>query len=141
MNKINPRVWRIIAVLLVAALAYVFAPQAEQRSKGELEAAIEARASDVQVQGEGVIIKVLPDDEHGSRHQRLIIRLTSGNTLLIAHNIDLAPRVPEPKQGDTLEFYGEYVWNDKGGVIHWTHHDPAGRHPGGWLRHKGVKYD
>ncbi|QOY51204.1 DUF3465 domain-containing protein [Candidatus Sulfurimonas baltica] len=40
----------------------------------------------------GDVIRVLSDDNTGSRHQRFIIRLSSGQTLLIAHNIDLAPK-------------------------------------------------
>ncbi|MBW1636133.1 MAG: DUF3465 domain-containing protein, partial [Deltaproteobacteria bacterium] len=61
-------------------------------------------------------------------------------TLLIAHNIDLAPRINSLKEGDTIEFYGEYEWNPKGGIIHWTHHDPGKRHPDGWLRYKNRIY-
>ena len=93
-----------------------------------------------QVQGGGEVIRVLSDDIDGSRHQRFIVRLNSGRTLLIAHNIDLAPRVPSVRVGDTVSFNGEYEWNDKGGVIHWTHRDPQNRHQAGWIEHKGKKY-
>jgi len=99
-----------------------------------------ARRSDLQVQGEGRVLKLLQDDRDGSRHQRFILELASGQTLLVAHNIDLAPRVEGLQEGDRVEFYGEYEWNAKGGVLHWTHHDPQGRHPGGWLRHDGRTY-
>ena len=84
-----------------------------------------------QVRGQGTVSRILPDDNDGSRHQRFILRLSSGRTLLIAHNIDLAPRVSSLRTGDTVSFNGEYEWNDKGGVIHWTHHDPQGRHAAG----------
>lgn len=106
----------------------------------ELAQAFEDRRSDVQVQGRGEVIKVLADDNDGSRHQRFILRLPSGQTLLVAHNIDLADRVAALKVGDTVEFNGEYEWNAKGGVIHWTHYDPQGIHEAGWIRHKGRIY-
>lgn len=93
-----------------------------------------------QVRGGGKVVRVLPDDNDGSRHQRFIVRLSSGRTLLIAHNIDLAPRVPSIRVGDTVSFNGEYEWNDKGGVIHWTHRDPQNRHQAGWIEHKGKRY-
>ncbi len=105
-----------------------------------LEQAITRRQSDVQVRGSGKVIRLLPDDNDGSRHQKFIVRLDSGNTILIAHNIDLAPRIDRLRRGDRIEFYGEYEWNDRGGVVHWTHDDPAGRHEDGWLRHKGKTY-
>ena len=96
--------------------------------------------SGIQVEGEGTVIRVLADDLNGSRHQRFIVELASGQTLLITHNIDLAPRIDALEAGDSVRFSGEYVWNEKGGVIHWTHHDPRGRHFAGWLVHNGKTY-
>jgi Protein of unknown function (DUF3465) len=105
-----------------------------------LETAYEQRQSNLQVAGSGVVVKILPDDLQGSRHQKFILRLSSGQTILISHNIDLAHRVDALREGDTVEFYGEYEWNSKGGVVHWTHHDPDGVHKAGWLKHNGSTY-
>ena len=102
--------------------------------------AFASRASGIQVEGEGTVVRVLPDDLNGSRHQRFIVELASGQTLLFAHNIDIASRVDRLETGDSVRFSGEYIWNEKGGVIHWTHHDPQGRHAGGWLIHNGKTY-
>jgi len=105
-----------------------------------IQAAFNDQQSGVQVQGEGVVSTVLADDNDGSRHQRFILKLRSGQTVLVAHNIDLAPRIAALASGDTVAFNGVYEWNAKGGVIHWTHHDPSGRHTAGWLRHAGKTY-
>jgi hypothetical protein len=105
-----------------------------------LTSAYENRQSNIQVGGSGVVVKILPGDLHGSRHQRFILRLSSGQTILISHNIDIARRVDRLREGDTVEFFGEYEWNSEGGVVHWTHHDPDGRHKVGWLKHNGSIY-
>jgi hypothetical protein len=105
-----------------------------------LREAIAARASDRWVEGAGTVDDALPDDRRGSRHQRFIVRLPDGATVLVAHNIDLAPRVDGLREGDRVEFRGEFEWNARGGVVHWTHHDPKGRRAGGWLRHAGRVY-
>jgi hypothetical protein len=102
--------------------------------------AFASRASNIQVEGEGTVIRLLPDDTNGSRHQRFIVQLASGQTVLITHNIDIAPRIAGLEVGDGVRFNGEYVWNAKGGVIHWTHHDPQGRHVSGWVVHNGRTY-
>ena len=86
-------------------------------------------------------MRVLSDDEDGNRHQRFILRLASGQTLLVAHNIDVAPRVEGLQPGDTVAFRGVYEWSAEGGTVHWTHRDPDGRHAPGWLRHDGSQYD
>nr|EGR0558444.1 DUF3465 domain-containing protein [Vibrio cholerae] len=106
-----------------------------------LQQAYKSQQSDLQVQGFGQIVKVLPDDNDGSKHQKFILRLNSGQTLLVAHNIDLAPRIPILQVGDSVEFYGEYEWSKKGGVLHWTHKDPQNRHAHGWLKHNGQVYE
>jgi hypothetical protein len=111
-----------------------------QRSDDELGRAFAERKSNVQVKGEGRVTRLLADDVSGSKHQRFIVRLASGQTVLVAHNIDVAPRVADLKEGDTVSFYGEYVWNDKGGTVHWTHHDPQGKHVAGWVKYKGRTY-
>ena len=114
--------------------------KSNSNSDSVLQRAYNNRESNKQVNGKGVVIKMLSDDLQGSRHQRFILKLDSGQTLLIAHNIDLAPRINGLRSGDSVEFYGEYEWNSKGGVIHWTHHDPNKRHVAGWLKHNGRTY-
>jgi hypothetical protein len=103
-------------------------------------AAFQNHLSGIRLTGEGVVTRVLSDDNDGSRHQRFILRLASGQTLLIAHNIDIAPRVASLEPGDTVAFNGIYEWNPEGGTVHWTHHDPSGQHPAGWLKHNGSTY-
>ena len=106
----------------------------------ELARLFEEQASDVQIQGEGTVQRLLDDDNEGSRHQRFILRLDSGQTLLVAHNIDIAPYLTGLTVGDRVGFFGEYVYSDQGGTIHWTHHDPRARHVAGWLEWNGKKY-
>ena len=96
--------------------------------------------SGVMVEVSGRVETLLPDDREGSAHQRFILRLAEGHTLLVSHNIDLAPRVPLAR-GDELELRGQYEWNQRGGVVHWTHHDPQGRREGGFIRHRGELYE
>ena len=106
--------------------------------------AFQTKQSERQVQGCGTIIKALPDDNDGSRHQKILIELTDvtpKQTLLLVHNIDLAPRVADVAKGTSISFYGEYIYSDKGGLVHWTHHDPAARHQGGWIDSNGERYE
>ncbi len=141
---------KLVILIVAAVLGYgyiqekgVSIPGLSSRnssSDSAIQTAYNKRQSDLQVQGKGVVKRILADDNEGSRHQKFILNLSTGQTLLIAHNIDLAPRVSRLKTGDTVEFYGEYVWNSKGGVIHWTHHDPNNHHIGGWLKHSGRTY-
>ncbi len=130
-------------------LIYLFAQQAENFNEktatasgtsATLQQLFAEQKSDVQVKGTGVVKKVLPDDRKGSKHQKFILQTSPQQTVLVAHNIDVAYRLPGLKEGDTVGFYGEYEWTKPGGVIHWTHRDPGGRHINGWLEYNGKKY-
>lgn len=143
-----------LAVAIVAGYSYLGNPYTSipdrlqhstfSESRGDADATIadafSNRKSNLQVSGEGVVTRLLPDDNVGSRHQKFIISLRSGQTLLIAHNIDVAPRIGSLRKGDSIQFSGQYEWNEKGGVVHWTHQDPNGSHVGGWLKHSGQIY-
>ena len=100
--------------------------------------AIERRQSEVWVETAAEVTRLLRDDDRGSRHQRFLVDV-AGNSVLVAHNIDLAERVPL-EQGDVVEIRGRFEWNDRGGVLHWTHHDPGGGPDEGWIRHRGRVY-
>jgi hypothetical protein len=110
------------------------------QSEQTLARAFEDQKSNFQIEGRGIVTRVLADDVDGSRHQRFIIELDSGQTLLLTHNLDLARRIAAIREGDPISFNGEYEWNPEGGVIHWTHHDPDGQHTAGWIVHNGRKY-
>jgi Protein of unknown function (DUF3465) len=144
---------KLALIVLVLAAAYFggvesgLIPQQDRAETGAsrggadvLTAAFENRQSNVQVQASGRVTRILADDNDGSRHQRFIVQLVSGQTVLVAHNIDLANRVASLEVGDSVEFNGEYEWNAQGGVIHWTHRDPQGSHANGWIKHAGRTY-
>ncbi|MFW2046289.1 DUF3465 domain-containing protein [Acinetobacter variabilis] len=165
-NKTNMGIGAVIALLVAAYLVLglseskqqtnTFVPSAEvaiqeqpnvQKSTHKvsddtqrIEQAYQQRQSDLQVQASGKVVALLKDDNEGSRHQKFILELSTGQTVLVAHNIDLAPRIQNIQKGDQVEFFGEYEYSDKGGVIHWTHHDPSNKHISGWLKHQGKTY-
>ncbi|MEM6708802.1 MAG: DUF3465 domain-containing protein [Pseudomonadota bacterium] len=154
----------MVAIAVVAAafgidLNELFPPDAGERSRSATEQARQGKvrpssgsgspvaqafadgASDRILEDGGRIVAVLSDDNEGSRHQRFIVEVQPGLTVLVAHNIDLAPRVARLQRGDRVTFKGEYEWTEKGGVVHWTHHDPKQWREGGWIEHEGNRYE
>jgi uncharacterized protein DUF3465 len=130
----------VLAIGLVGWQAWLRSPQhgaAERTAAFDVPSAFQPGSH---LTAKAVVERVLADDNSGSRHQRFIVRLGSGQTLLIAHNIDIAPRVEGLAPGDTITFSGIYETNDKGGVVHWTHRDPSGRHAAGWIELRGHRY-
>lgn len=137
------RIWLIIAFIIIGYAASKYSPEQtpiSSSSPSNIERLIEQQQSNVQLEITGKVIKLLPDDLDGSHHQKFIIEIAGDHTILVAHNIDLAPRIETLTTGDEVTLYGEYEWNKKGGVMHWTHHDPARRHVNGWIKHQGITY-
>ena len=110
---------------------------AAENDEDKIRQAFIDQRSNIQVQSSGRVKAILRDDNEGSRHQKFILELKHGLTVLVAHNIDLSPRLKKKKKGEIVEFYGEYEYSHQGGVLHWTHHDPQKKHADGGLKYKG----
>ena len=144
MNNLPPSV--VAGLLLLLAQGHSTAAMGGNAAPQHVPVGQTARAatdyrSGQQLITDATVVRILSDDRSGSRHQRFIIRVDGGRTLLVAHNIDLAPRLEGLKPGDALRVSGEYEWNPQGGLLHWTHHDPAGRHRPGYIQWKGRRYE
>lgn len=152
--------WRnliVIAVLLMAVAWQYFSGQVGNHPKStststantnttstkaiaQLRAAAKDPNAKFWVNLQGTVLKNLQDDQEGEPHQKFLVQVAKDLTLLVAHNIAVASRVPV-QEGDLVKVQGEYVWNNRGGLIHWTHHDPNGRKKGGWIELKNQRYD
>lgn len=138
----------ILGLLVLGSLVYFYPHYRDDPATGDPDArqetviqeAFASRRSGIPVEFTARVSRLLADDIREPRHQRFVVRLGSGHSLLIAHNIDLAPRITDLDTDDTVRVRGVYEWNRDGGVIHWTHHDPAGKKTGGWIRHKNKRY-
>ena len=148
------RIVRIALLVLLAAVAYglqhdrlqqndpeVATPPPSAFADGEARvvSAFAREESNFVTDIEAQVTRLLADDEDGDRHQRFVLELAGGQTLLVSHNIDLAPRVPV-EVGDSVRIRGEYEYNPRGGVLHWTHRAGDRKHEDGWIEHEGVRY-
>lgn len=162
-RKLNRKLRRITFMLIAAAIASginyyntyknnstaivaaekhskpAFSGSTQQQIIQEIRNASNNPDSQFWVSVQGKVIKLLKDDLKGSKHQKFLIKIAPDLTLLISHNIDLAPRVPIRKN-DLISLRGRYEWNNRGGLIHWTHHDPKGKKKGGWIRLNNKDY-
>jgi hypothetical protein len=141
--------------LAVAAAAFVVAacsstPSDQPDNLAAIQA-IQAHRSGQEVTIEGTVAQA-PHVSRGptGRHEDFIIEVSSGTgeqqLIHVAHNIDIAPEVPfdesEVSAGTAdVIIHGELDIDRSGPVIHWTHHDPSGRHRPGFIKYRGATYD
>ena len=102
----------------------------------------QAQRSRVEVTISGTAVHVLGTRRGRSgTHEGFLLRPDASCDLLlrVETNIDLTGPVPL-SDGDRVVVRGEYEYNPLGGVVHWTHHDPRGRHEGGYVQVGGRLY-
>ena len=133
-----------VALVALMAIAVLLSriergPVTAEPGSAAIVEAFEAKRSGVWVEAEGPIVHILPFDDKPPRHQNFLVEIAPDHTVKVSHNVDLAPRAPIRK-GTRIRFRGRYEYNAKGGVVHWTHHDPKGRLPGGALEYDGKTY-
>lgn len=105
-----------------------------------------AGRSKVEVQATGSIARILGERSGESGpHQGFLLHLTGpgghGLTVRIESNLALIRAFPALRDGEAAVVRGEYEFDRRGGVIHWTHHDPRGRHPAGFVEVGGRRYE
>ena len=97
-----------------------------------------ARRSGAEVTASGSVAKVLGTRSGPSgRHEGFLVHLRGaaghGLTVRVEDNVDITGPIPLAP-GDDVEVRGEYVYDEDGGLIHFTHHESHGSHPGGYVR-------
>ena len=131
---------------LLAALAIALCASGCGGSTAPDDAAVcsayQGGRSHVEVVADGRVTSVLGVAQgRVSPHEGFLIRLDSGCDVVVRveANTDLMGQFAIAR-GDRVVVKGEYEYSPRGGVIHWTHHDPRGRHEGGFVEVGGRTY-
>lgn len=139
---IHIKLFRLVLFCLALLAGFSATASAESISKSDrvLQRAWRLHQSEFQVTFTGTVIVLLSDDNEGDRHQRFIVKLESGQTILVVHNIDIAPRIKKLRKMAKVRIRGEYIWNSQGGLVHFTHDALYDDQPGGWVKFRGNKF-
>lgn len=133
--------FRVRALSIAFAALTACAPQTP--NDAAVCSAFAARRSHVEVVADGTVTRVLGVAAgRVSPHEGFLLRLNSGCrlTVRVEANTDFTGNfVIGP--GDRAIVKGEYEYYALGGVIHWTHRDPRGRHESGYVDVRGNTYD
>ncbi|HMF27656.1 MAG TPA: DUF3465 domain-containing protein [Candidatus Cybelea sp.] len=124
---------KLLAALAAAALPACAAT--EPPDDPALCAAYYAGRSHVEVVADGTVTRTLGVQQgRVSPHEGFLMRLGSGCSVIVRVevNTDFTGSIPM-ERGQHVLVKGEYEYYPLGGVIHWTHRDPRGRHAGGYV--------
>jgi Protein of unknown function (DUF3465) len=132
---------RLLLCAFVAALA-ACAPAGQSSGSDAGNGAVyqswAQQRSNVEVTASGSVAKVLGTRRGPSGvHTGFLLHLRGaegrGLTVRVEDNVDLTGPIPI-RAGDDVEVRGEYIYDPRGGLIHYTHRDPRGRRAGGYVR-------
>jgi hypothetical protein len=132
----------LVALGLVLALAGCGAGKPEQPDDGRICSLYAQGASHVEVLAEGTVVALMGTSSGRSGdHEGFLLKLNKQCDLLLRIEVNTSITGPVPlRPGESVEIKGEYDTDSTGGVIHWTHHDPEGRHVNGYLIAAGKTY-
>jgi hypothetical protein len=113
-------------------------------SRAPVYSAWSAERSNVEVEDRGTVRRVLGTRvTRGGAHEGFLVDVPAGGgrsiSILIEDNVDLTGPIPVAR-GDAVRFRGVYIYNQRGGIVHWTHHDPRFRHIPGYVEVNGKLY-
>ena len=84
------------------------------------------------------VTRVLGEREGRSgMHEGFDVR-AGGRTFRVEDNVSIGHPIPL-RRGETVSLLGQLECDD--GAIHWTHHDPSGRHMSGYVKAGGTLYE
>lgn len=131
----------LIAGLLLAPAA-ACSGQPEKPDNARVCAAYAAQAERVETIAQGNVLAILGTSSGPSgEHEGFLLKLTGDCDLLVRVEVNTGITGPIPlHRGEKVIVKGQYETDVTGGVIHWTHHDPAGRHVGGYIVAGGKTY-
>jgi hypothetical protein len=131
------------AVAAIAAAAALVACASQSPDNAAVCSAYTAGRSHVEVIADGTVTRVLGvQPGRVSPHEGFLFRLGSGCSVIVRveANADFTGPIPLAP-GQHVLVKGEYEYYPLGGVIHWTHRDPRGRHEGGYITTGGRIYE
>jgi Protein of unknown function (DUF3465) len=111
---------------------------------GAVYAAWRDQRSYVEVDASGSVAQLLgtrvgPSGEHEGFLLHLRGAAGHGLTVKVEDNTDLTGPIPL-SEGESVDVRGEYIYDPRGGIIHYTHRDPSGRHAAGYIRAGNALY-
>ena len=133
---------RTLFASLALALTAACASHAEKPNNGAACNDYASQSSGNEVLVSGHVVALLGTRESRSgKHEGYLVKLNKNCDLLLKVETNTSITGPIPFTHDEpIVLKGVYVYDPLGGLIHWTHHDPSGRHMNGYVIAGGKSY-
>lgn len=132
----------ILLLVITAAIArYWYIQPGYDITPGYItvEKAFHEQQSGLMVEVDGSVVRILETHADSERFQEFVIRIVSGQTVLIVNDTAKADPIPL-SVGDGVTARGEYKWTENGGTIRFTYRDSSRQRRHGWIDHQGDRY-